>query len=165
MDFEGFFKALDLEKEGQFAQAEELLCHLAEEENPFALFELANRYRPDVEISGPFWRPDKCDMRIAEDYAAKAIGVLQGLVAQGNAEAMRYLGNVYCGHYWPEYKNLDLVEPLWLKSFEGGCFFAANDLFVLYQGRDHEKATYWYHQAEIHNCRVVYHANYEAPKT
>ena len=160
MDVEDYCRAFDLERSGQVAEAEALIRKLAAQDNPFALFELALRHRPDCEYSNAEWAPEK-SMEAAEFYANQALAALKREVELNNAEAMRYLGVVYCGHYWPEFKNMELVEPLWIKAFENGCYVAANELFTLHQTTDPEKAAHWYSELKKHNCQVVYHAVYE----
>ncbi len=164
MDIEKFLYAFDLEQNGKSEEAEAIIRKLSAELNPFALFELALRYRPDCSYSNGEWSPEK-NMEIATSYANQAMSVLQNEVEQGNAEAMRYLGAVYCGHYWPEFKNFELVEPMWLKAFKHGCYLAANELFTLHQSTDPEKAALWYRELKKHNCQIVYHPGYEDPET
>lgn len=163
MDIEEFLYAFELERNGKLVEAEALIRKLAAKENPFALFELAMRHRPDCTCSDCEWSPEK-NMEAATSYANQALAFLQKEVEQHNADAMRYLGAVYCGHYWPEFKNFELVEPLWLKAYEHGCFLAANELFTLHQNTDSEKAAHWYRELKKHNCQVVYHPAYEPPE-
>ncbi len=98
METEEYLHAFELERNGEVAQAEALIRKLALVENPFALFELAIRYRPDCSFSDTEWKPES-NMETAEDYAMQALAVLKRGVEQNNAEAMRYLGEVYCGFY------------------------------------------------------------------
>jgi len=76
MDIAEYLRASELEREGKPSDAETLIRKLANDGNPFALFDLAIRSRPDYPITEGEWSPEK-NMATAQAYADQALAALQ----------------------------------------------------------------------------------------
>ncbi|MCG8669965.1 MAG: hypothetical protein MI867_11170 [Pseudomonadales bacterium] len=156
-----FQKVFELEEHNEFENAFALLSELAGKGYGLALLEMASRYHSPESYAKDIY-PKSPDKRLSEEYASKAFKALHNESLIGNGESMRMLAYTYLGLSLPFYeKDLSVGEDLLLKAFEAGCYVAANDLSTFYLGKDIEKAKFWYKQADIHNCRVIYNAECE----
>lgn len=74
---------------------------------------------------------------------------------------MRMLGYLHLNLLGIHEESLIQGEHYLLRSYDAGCFFAANDLFMFYLGKNNEKSRFYYQEATRHECRVVFHAAFE----
>jgi hypothetical protein len=156
MNVTGYMTVLELETNGKFEAAGQLLLTLVESNDPLALIEYGNRNRMDPSEFPGHHMPGKDEQKAAE-YIARGISELERLAACGDGEAMRQMGYLCLGFYGLEFRSTEAAEQWLLKAYEAGCYFAANDLHCLYLGSDAEKSQHWYDEAERHGCRVVFH--------
>ena len=160
MQYDSHLKVFDLEKEGKSREGFELLEELAEGNHPLALIELGTRYLSGVKYDLTEFGLEKDDAK-ARNLIEKGKNVLKKLADNGDGEAMRMLGYLYLGLLTDYEKSEEKGESYLLKSYESGCYVAANDLHSLYLHKDKEKSKHYYDEATRHGCRVVYYEEFE----
>ena len=160
MDFEKYLKVSHLENEGKLHEGCALLEELAENRDPMALIELGTRY-----ITTEGYKPEVLEFEKDEEKGRKLINegklILEELSEENDGEAMRMLAYLYLNLLGIHEKSIKKGEHYFLKSYEAGCYFAANDLATFYQGSEIEKAKFYYKEAERHGCRVIENENLE----
>ena len=161
MDSITYTSIFDLERKGELEQAYQLLMKLTEDKDPLATIELGTRYLEadwkSIGVKELVSDPIKAELLLNEGR-----NLLVGMSQEGDAEAMRMLGYTYLGLLGVFERSITLGEKWLVKSFEAGCFFAANDLSVLYKGTNIEKARFYYEEAERHECRVIMDSDLES---
>lgn len=158
IDYTGYLSVFDLERIGNLEEAYELLVKLSNEKCPLATIELGTRY---LETNGEGVKKLTPDVEKAKALMNQGQQLLQTMAEEGDCEAMRMLGYTYLGLLGVFDKSLPLAEKWLVKSFQAGCFFAANDLCTFYQGSDIDKARFYYAEADRLGCRVVKNENLE----
>lgn len=160
VDMTRFNEVGDLDRAGDHDAAMALLTQLGAEKDPMALIELGCRYFsqdgcwPKVKT---FPTNEQAGLKLMEEGRRE----LERLAQDGDGEAMRMLAYTHLGLLGVFEKDISRGEKLLLEAFEAGCYFAANDLHVLYLGSDDEKSKFHYNAAESHGCRVVFNSKFE----
>lgn len=156
-----YFDVFDLESSGKTEEGFLLLERLAEEGNYLALLDLSARYFSTEGYAFPV-KAILSDEKKSEELALKAEKRLLELATAGDGEAMRMLANTYLGHWHPVLKkSVELAETWLLRAYEVEHYEAANDLAVFYLERDIDRAKFYYREAELHSCKVIYHDRLE----
>lgn len=148
-----YLRVFELERESRIDEAGNLLNDLAVKNDANALIELGWRYSLEKSDPDIYWP--------GYDFSKSTLLIDQGrdkllhLANAGDPESMRMLGYFYLGYLAPVKKDIPEAERWLLKSYESGCYIAANDLSVLYVGAYPDLARYWYEQALLHDCCVI----------
>ncbi len=66
------------------------------------------------------------------------------------------LAYLYLGLLGVYRRSVLKAEEYLIKSFESGCYFAANDLHTFYLGNDKEKSKYYYQEATRHDHVLIF---------
>ncbi len=160
MNTENIRQVYVLDKEGKPQEAFDLICALAQENDPLALFELSTRYFP-LQERPPEMLSIEQDEQKSKTYAISGKAELQKLADNNDGEAMRMLAYLYLGHLCPYPRDLKEAENWLLKSIDAGSDVAANDLAIFYQNTNIEKARYWYQYAQEKGCRLIHNEELE----
>lgn len=156
MDMEEYNKVSELERKGEIEKGFTLLQNLANDGHPLALLELGLRFYSTEGYVHPV-KSLESNLKECEELLKKGKQGLEKEASLNDGEAMRMLAYTYLG-FFSNYLEHDLekAEEWLLKSYEAGCYFAANDLSTYYLGTDLAKAKFWYQEADKHNCRVIF---------
>lgn len=148
-----YYDLYQLYNEQKFNEYFTQLTIIANENNPWALAQLAQYYFYQSEFEEPF--PIAENKPYAQALMQRCIDVLEQDEALGNGEASRILGYVHCGLIGIESPNLDKAEYHLLKALELEQYLAANDLVTFYRYTDKAKAHHYYDIAVQHGVCIL----------